>query len=226
MVQVAERPPHHAASAPPGSPAQAAADLSVTQFLPDAKAGRRAAIDAISDRLRPRVERVVARQLRGLRSADPEGVASSVFVYFWKVADRGDFAEDDFTCSRELWAYLMRVAKHKVRDHARYGKSKKRDVRRTRGEDSVWRKTGEGGGNGFDAVAGGGPTPAERAASAEVLTDFLAGLPDPVLRDVAVLRMEGYTVEEVADRVGVSSRTVKRKLRRLRDHWTDAAAAD
>lgn len=197
------------------------ADASVTMYLKDVKAGRREAFDAICDLLRPRVERAVSRQLRGLRSADPEGVTSSVFRYFWVVTDRGDFSEDDFQESRELWAYLMRVAKHKVRDHARYGKSQKRDVRRTRGEDSVWHRTRSEGGNGFDTVPSGGPTPAERAASAEALTEFLASLPDDVLRDVAVLRMEGYSVEEVATRVGVSPRTVKRKLQRLRDHWTE-----
>ena len=203
-------------------PAVAAQELSVTRFLPGVRSGRREAVVAISERLRPRVERVVARQLRGLRGADPEGVASSVFLYFWKAADRGDFREEDFAESRELWAYLMRVAKHKVRDHARYAKSQKRDVRITRAEDSVWRRTAEEGGHGFETVPAAGPTPAERAASAEVLTNFLANLPDDALRDVAVLRMEGYSVEEIARMARVSPRTVKRKLRRLRDHWLDA----
>ena len=220
----------NAHAAPPaarnGGGPSAAADLSVTHFLPGVRAGRREAIAAISDRLRPRVERVVARQLRGLRGADPEGVASSVFRYVWTVADRGDFSERDFAESRELWAYLMRVARHKVRDHARHAKSQKRDARRTVYEDSVHRGRDGGRGGWFETVPDRGPSPAARAASAEALADFLAGLPDDLLRDVAALRMEGYSVAEVARKTDVSPRTVKRKLRLLRDHWRDAADRD
>src|SRR5258708_3472646 len=39
------------------------------------------------------------------------------------------------------------------------------------------------------------------------------------LRAVALGRMEGYTVEELAARLGCVPRTVERKLRRIRHLW-------
>jgi DNA-directed RNA polymerase specialized sigma24 family protein len=39
------------------------------------------------------------------------------------------------------------------------------------------------------------------------------------LRDVARLRMEGYTDEEVAERLGCSLRTVARELELVRRTW-------
>jgi DNA-directed RNA polymerase specialized sigma24 family protein len=48
---------------------------------------------------------------------------------------------------------------------------------------------------------------------------LLAALGDPDLRRVAVLRMDGYSVDEVADRVGCAPRSVKRKLQLIRTIW-------
>ena len=181
---------------------------------------------AVSERLRPRVRRVVRNQLRTLRGADPDAVTSSVFRYFAAVARRGSFGDGDFAASGELWAWILRVARNKVRDHARYHRAEVRDAARTRREDSAFVRPGGEDGAGFGLLAGAGPTPAEEAASAELLTAFLAGLPDPLLRDVVLLRLDGCTVPEVAARVGKSERTVKRKLERVRDHWSEHWADD
>ena len=48
---------------------------------------------------------------------------------------------------------------------------------------------------------------------------YLARLPDRELEAVAVWRMEGYSVEEVADKLGCAPRSVKRKLRLIRSIW-------
>ncbi len=42
-------------------------------------------------------------------------------------------------------------------------------------------------------------------------------LGDPELESIALLRMEGYTLEEIAERLGYVARTIKRKLRLIRD---------
>jgi hypothetical protein len=44
-------------------------------------------------------------------------------------------------------------------------------------------------------------------------------LGDDVLRHVAVWRMEGHSVEEIAGKIPCSPRSVKRKLHLIRNLW-------
>ena len=192
---------------------------SVTLYLPGTREGDPDAVGEIARRLLPRVLRVVERELKGIRAADAECVADSVFVCLWKQAAKGAFGSGDLTRSEELWAYLMRVTDSKVTDYARRRRALKRDVGRTRGEDSVWHKTADDGGHGFDTVPGRELCPEERAAFAETFEEHMAVLPDQILREIVTLRMEKYTVGEIADRLNTSPRTVKRKLALIRDYW-------
>jgi len=48
---------------------------------------------------------------------------------------------------------------------------------------------------------------------------LLRGLGDGELKSVALLRMEGYSVEETAARLGCVARSVKRKLQLIRGIW-------
>jgi DNA-directed RNA polymerase specialized sigma24 family protein len=54
---------------------------------------------------------------------------------------------------------------------------------------------------------------------AEECRRLLAQLGDAQFRQVAVRRMEGYTVEEIAAELGRVPRTVKRWLRLIRQVW-------
>ena len=54
---------------------------------------------------------------------------------------------------------------------------------------------------------------------AEECERLLAVLGDAELRRVALLRMDGHSVEEVAERVGCAPRSVKRKLQLIRGMW-------
>ena len=48
---------------------------------------------------------------------------------------------------------------------------------------------------------------------------LLDGLGDDALRSVAVWKLEGYTNEEIAAKLGRAPATVERKLRMIRDAW-------
>jgi hypothetical protein len=56
---------------------------------------------------------------------------------------------------------------------------------------------------------------------ADECRSLLGQLRDDSLRAVALLRMEGYTSEEVSERLGLSLRTVARKLELIRRTWTE-----
>jgi DNA-directed RNA polymerase specialized sigma24 family protein len=53
---------------------------------------------------------------------------------------------------------------------------------------------------------------------------LLDGLGREELRMIALLKMEGYTVEEIAGRHGCAPITVKRKLRHFRCLWAPEGA--
>jgi len=52
---------------------------------------------------------------------------------------------------------------------------------------------------------------------------LLGLLGDTELESVALWRMEGFTVEEIADRLGYAPRSVKRKLQLIRSVWEKEA---
>jgi DNA-directed RNA polymerase specialized sigma24 family protein len=54
---------------------------------------------------------------------------------------------------------------------------------------------------------------------AEEYQRLLRRLGDPELETVALLRMQGYSVDEVAGRIGLAPRSVKRKLALIRSVW-------
>jgi DNA-directed RNA polymerase specialized sigma24 family protein len=64
-----------------------------------------------------------------------------------------------------------------------------------------------------------GPTPEFAAQAAEECRHLMRRLGDPELESIALLRMEGYTVEEIGQRLDYVPRTIKRKLRLIRSLW-------
>jgi len=63
------------------------------------------------------------------------------------------------------------------------------------------------------------PDPAFAAQAAEEHLTPLDRLRDGELKAVALWRMEGYSVEEIAQRLGCVVRSIKRKVRVIRDFW-------
>ena len=130
---------------------------------------------------------------------------SSAFDSFCRRAERGDFP--DLADRDDLWRLLLtitaRKAFHLLRDQQR---QKRGGDRLT--EDAIWNE-----------VLGRDPSPAEAAEMREAYYRLLGLLPDPDLRAVAVCRMEGYRVEEVARRLDCSSRSVKRMTSLIRELW-------
>jgi DNA-directed RNA polymerase specialized sigma24 family protein len=70
----------------------------------------------------------------------------------------------------------------------------------------------------WEQVLGREPTPEFALQVAERCRQLLDSL-DKGLRAVALWRMEGYSVQEIAARLGCVPRTVERKLRAIRELW-------
>src|SRR4051812_25562138 len=68
-------------------------------------------------------------------------------------------------------------------------------------------------------VVGDEPTPEFAAMVAEECRLRLDSLRDETFRRVALAKMEGYTNQEIAARLGLSLRSVERKLEAIRKRW-------
>jgi len=55
---------------------------------------------------------------------------------------------------------------------------------------------------------------------AEECRRLFEALPDESLRQVAALRLDGYTDSEIAARLGCGLTTIERRLRTIRTVWT------
>ena len=70
------------------------------------------------------------------------------------------------------------------------------------------------------------PTPEIVAEMSEQLRALLDRLQDQTLQTTAIMKMEAYSVEEIAAHLNCSARSVKRKLRIIRELWAEHPAMD
>lgn len=165
--------------------------------------------------------RLASRRLGGAsrRAADEEDVALSAFESFFRGIDERRFPR--LRGHDDLWRILAVITTRKAIAQIRKQQSQKRGSGMLRGE-SVFAGL-EDDRAGIGAVPARDPGPDFAAAVAEEFDGLLARLPDKQLREVAVMKLQGYRNEEIAQRMNCVVRTVERKLRLIRDAWSDLA---
>ncbi len=145
---------------------------------------------------------------------DEEDIVQSVFRSFFRRNQGNEFFY--FDDSLDVWSLLAAMTYRKVINTIKHHH---RDRRRTTREQSSSTSDGS------SQLADRNPTPEEL----NILVDYLAWILNhlnPAQREIIQLRLEGYTVAEIADRVQLSQRTVKRALARARQLASDRIAAD
>jgi len=75
----------------------------------------------------------------------------------------------------------------------------------------------------LEEVAGTEPDPAFAAQLADEFQILMARLEDDRLREIALLKLEGHTHEEIAARLTCGLRSVSRRLTLIRRTWEAAA---
>ncbi len=137
------------------------------------------------------------------RREGPEDVVQSVCRTFLRRAKAGQF---DLADRDSLWRLLCAITVAKVREKARYHGRQKRSFEQERPLD--------GSRIGAVPIAASDPTPAEAAEFADELQGLLHAM-DEEEREVVLLRIEDYTHQDIADKLGRSKRTVRRILKRV-----------
>jgi DNA-directed RNA polymerase specialized sigma24 family protein len=151
------------------------------------------------------------------RDEDEEDIALSAFHSFCQGAAEGRFPELDDRYG--LWRLLVKVTLRKAIDSAERKRRKKRGGGRVRGESVLDGADSDAREAGIEQIVGREPTPEFAAMVADECRRLLGALDDETLRQIAVLRMEGYADPEIAARLGCGLRTVGRKLELIRKTW-------
>jgi DNA-directed RNA polymerase specialized sigma24 family protein len=179
---------------------------SVTRWISGLPRGDQQAIQALWEHYFEPLARIAQARLRGApcRASDGEDIAVEAFLSFCRNAQQeGRFPE---LFNRDnLMRLLVRFTVCKAFDFcAREG----RRHRAVRGDSAL----GEAG---FECHPGEEP-PAEFQVQ---VADLLAKLPTEELRQIARLRMEGYTNAEIASMIKCSVAKIERKLAHIRGYW-------
>jgi DNA-directed RNA polymerase specialized sigma24 family protein len=187
---------------------------SVTRWLSLLREGDRAAAQRLWEIYFGRLVGLARTKLRSAprRVADEEDVALSAFDSFCRRAECGQFPQ--LADRDDLWQLLVVITARKAANLMR------RECRKSRGEGRV-RTLADLAGWEFDSVLGAEPTPELAAQFAEECRRLLARLANETQRSVAVWKMEGYTNEEIAAKLGCIPQTVERKLRAIRRLWIE-----
>ena len=189
---------------------------SITLSYEMLRQGNNAAAKQIWTRFFDQLVNVARRELQSSnrRVADEEDVASIVLASLCSQAEKGQLP--DILNRDDLWRMLLVRLRNEVVDHVRGVTRAKRGSGKVRG-DSVWEQS-----SGLDGLDGLEPTPQLLMEMEEELHLLLSKLPNAMMRTLANLKMQGYTNLEIANQLGVSERTIERKLRIIRDCWKSA----
>lgn len=142
----------------------------------------------------------IASRLQGRFDADD--VVNSAYRTFFAHARNQEFV---LARSGDLWRLLIAITHRKLLGQIEHHSAKKRDQRRELGENSLDR---------FNS-----PDPlSESLALEESLEKLLAKL-TPSDRELIILRLQGESTLTIAERMGITERSVRRKLQTLRQQF-------
>jgi DNA-directed RNA polymerase specialized sigma24 family protein len=143
-------------------------------------------------------------------------VALSVFNCLCEGAAQGRFPRLDDR--DDLWRLLVTLTERKAYNLARDERRLKRGGGAVLTSGALNRSEESSAGE-WQQIAGREPTPEFAAEVAEEYQRLLGSLDDTELQSIAVWRMEGETVQEIAIRLGCALTTVERRLRLIRQIW-------
>ncbi len=168
-----------------------------------------------------RLTALARRKLVQQRVVDGEDIVVSVFRRLCEGAEGGRF--EQVGGRDELWRLLVSMTVRRAIDENRRLMADKRGGARVRG-DSVHGQNDSRGS--WDQFAGEDLAPEFLVMVEEECNRLLESLADETLRSVAVWRLEGYSNDEIAGKLDMTTRSVERKLNRIRLLWRDEVAGN
>lgn len=193
---------------------------SVSVWIDQLKAGDREATRPLWENYFRRLVGLARARLadRPRLGADAEDVALSAFDSFIRGVERGRFPE--LRNRDELWHLLVTITARKAQRLLRDETRQKRGGGAVQGESVFFDPAGGNGAKpGIEQVLGRDPSPEFVVQLTDEFERLFGTLADADLRRVATMKLEGYTIDEMAARIGRAPATIERKLKVIRALW-------
>ncbi len=192
-------------------------DVSVTRLIGMLMQGDRVASQQLWEVYFRRLVGLARARLKNtvLGAADEEDVALSAFDSFFRRAERGQFPQ--LEDRDDLWQVLFVLTVRKAINLVHYQGRKSRGGGRVQSLQDLEAL-------GADQILDREPSPELAAQMTEECQRLLANLDNETLQAVALWKMEGYTNIEIAAKLGCVEQTVERKLRAIRQVWSNEVA--
>jgi DNA-directed RNA polymerase specialized sigma24 family protein len=180
-------------------------DDSVSAWLAQIKEGDRDSVQRLLERYFQRLTELADARLRNSPHLDgyEEDIALSAFKSLCLGAEDGRYP--DLTDRDGLWRLLCVITVRKSIDLQR-----KMKVNMQVSDEEI-----------IHAFFRREPTPDETAEMAEQVHRLLGRLDEPELRQIALWKVSGWTNDEIAVKLNCVTRSVERKLKRIRGLWQE-----
>ena len=171
----------------------------------------------ISARLREFANRKLDPHTR--RSYDKNDAANSAFLSLCRGLGDGRLEAENRDA---FWGLLAVITSRKVSAQRRHLTRKKRGGGAVRGESGFI----DDNQSGIHQIGGMHHTPQVLAEASESCAQLFDALPDETLKTIVLLKYQGATNGEVGQQLGLTRRTIERKLERIRRIWVSSGLHD
>lgn len=180
---------------------------SVESFVRALRAGDPEATRAVFEQNVDRLVAVARKRIsqRLASRVDAEDIVQSVFRTFFHRAQEGQF---EFHDPDDICRMLARITVHKTFRQIAHHQAGKRDAGREVGRGDEDQKLVEG-------LVSREPQPDEATQMLDEMEHFLSQL-RPEDREILQMRMAGHSTLEIAQKLGITDRKIRRLLERLR----------
>ncbi len=194
---------------------------SITVWIQDLKAGNETAAEKLWQRYCQQLTRYARQKFgpKARRVADEEDMALMAFHSFCRGVADGRFPQ--LADRDDLWQILLMIAERKTIDHLREQFRQKRGGGNVRGESIFDTPASDNAYRGIEQAIDDNATPDFAVTALDECRRLLEMLPDEDLRKVASWKLAGWKNREIAEKLGCVTATVERKLKRIRNLWSE-----
>lgn len=185
----------------------------ITDWIHSVRQSDELAAQRLWDKYSRRLQNLARHWIQSTGLYDEEDVALSAYNTLFQKLQSGHFTDVDNRDS--FWALLAIIAARKANDYSKRDRTLKRGGLRTIGL------------NRSDALdlTSTEPAPEMDLLMAEECKSLLDQLQDADLKQVVLLRLEGYSNPEIADQLKYSQRSVQRMVKLIQEIWEKRANA-
>lgn len=189
-------------------------DGSITRWLKLLAAGDHDAARKLWEFFAPRLNQLAKARLRTLPQGgvfDEEDIVQSAFAIFCQRIQEGRYPE--IKDRNELWQLLAVFTSRRAAYHLKRLQTQKRSG--TQPPEEVVDQVGSR----LERVVDDDLDINHQVIADDLADELIKALDDPALEAVAIMRLQGFTNDEIADKLQLTRRTIQRMLNLIRAKW-------